>query len=220
MSFKVKICGLKTPQAVDTAVEAGASYVGFIFFKKSPRYIEPEEAAKLKTLLSPNVMAVSVTVNADDFLLDRIVDKLMPDLLQFHGQESPEHIKAVKARYGLPVMKAFSISRPADLNALKPYQGIADAFLFDAKAPKDAPLPGGNGISFDWSLLKQLDEDIEYMLSGGLNESNIADALNQTRTMAIDISSGVEVAPGVKDLAKIKTFFHTLEKALITRTPF
>lgn len=220
MSFKVKICGLKTPQAIDAAVKAGANTIGFIFFKKSPRYIEPEDAAKLKSLIPSGVTVVSVTVDADDLFLDRIIDKLSPDLLQLHGQESPERVQIIKARYGLPVMKAFSIRDAADLEAISPYRGIVDAFLFDAKAPEGSSLPGGNGISFDWSLLNLLDDNIEYMLSGGLNESNIADALNHTRATAIDVSSGVEAAPGVKDLTKIKAFFHALEKALMTRIRF
>lgn len=213
MTLDIKICGLKTDEAVAAALAGGASHVGFIFFAKSPRNVSVEEAARLRQAATGRAKAVAVTVDADDATLDEIVSTMKPDMLQLHGSETPERVAAIKARYGLPVMKAFAIREAADLEKIAPYRGVADRFLFDAKPPKGAELPGGNGIPFDWRLLAALDAGIDYMLSGGLNAGNIAEALRLTRAPGIDISSGVETAPGVKDAGLIKAFFEAVREA-------
>ncbi|WP_313556889.1 phosphoribosylanthranilate isomerase [Agrobacterium cavarae] len=209
----IKICGLKTPEAVERAVRRGATHIGFIFFEKSPRNIEPDIAGKLAEAVRGSVKIVAVTVNADNDELDEIIDLLKPDILQLHGSESPERVLSVKALYGLPVMKVFSIRDADDLAKIDPYIGIADSFLFDAKAPAGSELPGGNGVSFDWSVLRSLDEGVNYMLSGGLNADNVAEALAKTGAGGLDVSSGVESAPGVKDLARIDAFFDAVQLA-------
>jgi phosphoribosylanthranilate isomerase len=209
----IKICGLKTPEAVDRAVERGATHIGFIFFAKSPRNIEPDIAGMLADRVRGRTKIVAVTVDADADDLDEIIALLRPDILQFHGHESPERLLTVKAMTGLPIMKAFSIREPDDLRRIEPYIGIADRFLFDAKPPIGSDLPGGNGVTFDWSLLRSLDESVNYMLSGGLNKNNIADALSETGARGIDISSGVESAPGIKDLQMMDDFFAAVAEA-------
>lgn len=210
MSLDIKICGLKTPETLDAALAGGASHVGFIFFPKSPRNVEPAAAGALRRAAKGRALAVAVTVDADDVFLDAIVAAMSPDMLQLHGSETPERVAQVKARHGLPVMKAFSVSEAADLEKPKPCLGVADRFLFDAKPPKGSDLPGGNGVSFDWRLLAALDPGIDYMLSGGLNAANIGDALRLASPPGIDISSGVESAPGVKDAAMIADFFKSV----------
>ncbi|MRN65102.1 phosphoribosylanthranilate isomerase [Brucella sp. 10RB9213] len=213
MALDIKICGLKTPEAVAAALDGGATHIGFIFFPKSPRHITPDAAARLRAAATGRAVAVAVTVDADDETLDEIVKTVRPDMLQLHGGETPERVRFLKARYNLPVMKAFSIREAGDLEAIAPYRGIADHFLFDAKPPKGSELPGGNGISFDWNLLAALDADIHYMLSGGLNADNIAEALLKTGAPGIDISSGVECAPGEKDVRLIENFFQAVADA-------
>ncbi len=207
MKPDIKICGLSTPDAVDRAVENGASHIGFIFFEKSPRNIEPDLAGALADRVRGRTRIVAVTVDADNDDLDDIVALLRPDMLQLHGHESPDRVLAIKAVYGLPVIKVISIREGDDLKKIAPYIGIADSFLFEAKPPAGSELPGGNGVSFDWTLLRALDGDIDYMLSGGLNKGNIGEALRETGARAIDMSSGVESAPGVKDLGMIDEFF-------------
>ncbi|TIV97511.1 MAG: phosphoribosylanthranilate isomerase, partial [Mesorhizobium sp.] len=157
--------------------------------------------------------AVAVTVDADDAFLDEIVAKMRPDMLQLHGSETPARVAELKARYGLPVMKVLSVSEAADLERIKPYIGIADRLMFDAKPPKGSQLPGGNGVAFDWRILAGLDAGLDYMLSGGLNAANVGDALRLANPPAIDISSGVESAPGVKDPALIEQFFRAVRAA-------
>ncbi len=213
MVIDIKICGLKTPDAVAAALDGGATHIGFIFFPKSPRHITPQKAAGLRDAVKGRALAVAVTVDADDETLDEIVEAVKPDILQLHGHETPERVAFIKARYGLPVMKAFSVREASDLAAIAAYQGIADRFLFDAKPPKGSDLPGGNGVSFDWELLAALDADIDYMLSGGLNADNIAEALHKTHAPGIDISSGVERAPGEKDVRLIENFFRAVTDA-------
>lgn len=209
----IKICGLKTEEALAAALAGGASYVGFIFFPKSPRNIEPAEAGRLRRLASGKAKAVAVTVDAGDATLDGIVEAMAPDMLQLHGSESPARVTEIKARYGLPVMKALSIREKSDLDSVTAYAGVADRLLFDAKPPKGTELPGGNGMAFDWRLLEGIDPAIPYMLSGGLNVANIAEALAVARPSGIDISSGVESAPGVKDVRLIEAFFRAVAAA-------
>lgn len=202
----IKICGLKTADAVDAAIAGGASHLGFIFFAPSPRNIEPDMAAELAARARGKAACVAVTVNADDEMLDQIVETMRPGLLQLHGSEPPERVHELKQRHGLPVMKAFPVREAADLEAIKPYRGVADRMLFDAKPPKGADLPGGNGIAFDWPLLAGLDAGTGYMLSGGISAANVDQALSQAHPTGLDISSGVESAPGVKDIGLIEQF--------------
>ncbi|MFC3327027.1 phosphoribosylanthranilate isomerase [Mesorhizobium cantuariense] len=217
MALDIKICGLKTDAAMAAALAGGASHVGFIFFAKSPRYVEPAEAGRLRQAARGEAMAVAVTVDAGDAFLDEIVAKMQPDMLQLHGAETPERVAEVKTRYGLPVVKALPLSEAADLERIKPFIGISDRFLFDAKPPKGSELPGGNGVAFDWRILVGLDGGVDYMLSGGLNAANIGDALRLANPPGIDISSGVESAPGVKDPALIEQFFRAVRAARNTR---
>lgn len=213
MKPDIKICGLKTQEAIERAIARGATHVGFIFFPKSPRHIDPEVAAELTEPVRGRARIVAVTVDASDEDLDDIVHLLKPDILQMHGSETPERVLQVKALYGLPVMKAFSVRDASDLDRIDPYLGVADRFLFDAKAPAGSELPGGNGVSFDWKIMASLDESVDYMLSGGLNKDNVGLALASTRARGLDVSSGVESAPGVKDTAMIDAFFDAIAEA-------
>ena len=212
-TLDIKICGLNTDAALAAALAGGASHVGFIFFPKSPRNIAPAEAGRLREAAFGKASAVAVTVDADDALLDEIVAAMRPDMLQLHGHESPERVAAIKARTGLPAIKVFSVRDKADLDAIAPYRGVADRLMFDAKPPKGAELPGGNGVAFDWRILAGLDPSLDYLLSGGLNAANVGEALLLANPSGIDISSGVESAPGVKDPALIDDFFRAVRKA-------
>lgn len=218
MKPDIKICGLKTPEAVERALKRGATHIGFIFFEKSPRYIEPDQAGKLAEVARGKAKIVAVTVDSTNDYLDEIIALLRPDMLQLHGSESPERVLTIKAMYGLPVIKALSVRDAGDLKRVEAYLGIADRFLLDAKPPKGSDLPGGNGVSFDWSLLAWLDDGVDYMLSGGLNKDNIGEALAITRARAIDTSSGVERAPGVKSVEMIDEFFDAVESACVPET--
>jgi phosphoribosylanthranilate isomerase len=209
----IKICGLKTDAALAAALAGGASHVGFIFFPKSPRNIAPSEAGRLRKAAGGKAKTVAVTVDADNAFLDTIVAEMKPDMLQLHGSETPQRLTELKARYGLPVMKAISVREQADLATIAPYRGVADRLLFDAKPPKGSELPGGNGVSFDWTILARLDADVDYMLSGGLNAANIGEAMRLANPPGLDISSGVESAPGVKDTALIEQFFKAVRAA-------
>ena len=213
MNPAIKICGLSTPETLAAALDEGAAMVGFIFFAKSPRHVTPEQAASLRKAATGKADAVAVTVDADDAYLDEIVAAMQPDWLQLHGHETPERVHDVKARYGLPIMKALSVREAEDLHGAAPYIGIADRMLFDAKAPKGSELPGGNGVSFDWRLLAALDPGLDYMLSGGLNAGNVREALAITHAPGLDISSGVESTPGIKDIGLIKDFFAAVKDA-------
>ncbi|MBS7803106.1 phosphoribosylanthranilate isomerase [Rhizobiales bacterium TNE-4] len=202
----VKICGLKTPETLAAALDAGADMVGFVFFPKSPRHIDLATAEVLGRQAQGKALKVALTVDADDAALAAIVAALNPDLLQLHGHESPERVAAIRARFGLPVMKAIGVAHADDLKDVQAFAAVADRLLFDAKPPKDAAHPGGNGLAFDWSLLTGLDLSIPSMVSGGLDPANVAEALRRTRAQGVDVSSGVETAPGQKDPAKITAF--------------
>jgi phosphoribosylanthranilate isomerase len=215
MRLDIKICGLKTPDAVDHAVALGATHIGFIFFGKSPRYIEPADAGRLADRVRGRAKIVSVSVDSDNDELDEITAMLRPDILQLHGKESPDRVLTIKAVTGLPVWKALSISQASDLERIDDYDGIANRFLFDAKPPKNSELPGGNGVTFDWTLLKGLSERVDYMLSGGLNKDNVGEALRIARPTGIDTSSGVESSPGVKDLDMMDEFFAAVRAARV-----
>jgi phosphoribosylanthranilate isomerase len=213
MKPDIKICGLSTPDTVAAALNGGANAVGFIFFAPSPRNVEPEQAAALRQAARGRAKAVAVTVDADDAFLDTIVNAMRPDLLQLHGKETPARVAEIKARYGLPAMKAISVREASDLDAVAGYRGVADRLLFDAKPPRNAALPGGNGLSFDWRLLATLDPGLDYMLSGGLNAANVGEAIRLLDPPGLDISSGVESAPGVKDTGLIAEFFAAVRAA-------
>lgn len=215
MRLDIKICGLKTPDAVDHAVALGATHVGFIFFGKSPRHIEPADAGQLADRVRGRAKIVSVSVDADNDELDEIMAMIRPDILQLHGRESPDRVLTVKAVTGLPVWKALSISEAGDLERIDDYDGIANRFLFDAKRPKNSELPGGNGVSFDWTLLKGLSERVDYMLSGGLDKDNVGEALRIAKPTGIDLSSGVESSPGVKSLDMMDEFFAAVRAARV-----
>jgi phosphoribosylanthranilate isomerase len=212
MSVLVKICGLKTPEALDVALEAGADMVGFVFFPLSPRDVGLAAATELGRRVGDRARKVALTVDADDVLLRGIIDALRPDLLQLHGAETPARVQAIKARFGLPVMKAIAVEARADLAAVKRYDTVADRLLFDARAPREATRPGGLGKPFDWHLLEQLDLAVPYMLSGGLDPGNVAAALRITSAAGVDVSSGVERAPGEKDHDKIRAFIRAARR--------
>ncbi len=213
MSLIVKICGLKTPEALDVALESGADMVGFVFFAPSPRNLVPDTARELGERVKGRAGKVALTVDADDKTLDTIVDALKPDLLQLHGSETPERVAALRARFGLPVVKALPIAAKSDLDRIERYAKVADRLLFDARAPQDATRPGGLGKPFDWSLLEGVDPGIPFMLSGGLDAGNVAEALRITRAGGVDVSSGVERAPGEKDPDKIRAFIRAARAA-------
>lgn len=213
MDTRVKICGLREPAHVAAAVEAGAAYVGFVFFAKSPRNISLADAAALAAHVPPGVAKVALTVNATDAELDAITAAVPLDMLQLHGAESPERVAEVKARFGLPVMKAVGVAERADLAVLDLYQGVADQILVDAKPPKGAALPGGNGLAFDWTLMLGRVWRRPWMLAGGLTPENVALAVRSTNARQVDVSSGVEVAPGIKDEALIRAFINAARGA-------
>ena len=213
MSLIVKICGLSTPATLDVALEAGADMVGFVFFPPSPRHLDLAQARELGARVRGRAGKVALTVDADDATLGNIVETLRPDLLQLHGKESVARIRDIKQTFGLPVMKAIGVETAADLASLPGYAAVADRILFDARAPEAATRPGGLGMPFDWHLLENLALGIPFMLSGGLNAANIEDAVRITRAGGVDVSSGVESAPGVKDADMIREFIRAARAA-------
>jgi phosphoribosylanthranilate isomerase len=213
MPLLVKICGLKTPDALDAALEAGADLVGFVFFGPSPRNVSYEAARALGERVMGRAAKVALTVDADDATFERIVAALKPDMLQLHGKESPEQVRVLKKKFDLPVMKAIPVETADDLAAVAVYEKAADRLLFDARAPREATRPGGLGKAFDWTLLRNLNLGIPYMLSGGLDPDNVADALRITRAPGVDVSSGVERVPGEKDPDKIRAFVRAARAA-------
>jgi phosphoribosylanthranilate isomerase len=218
MGLIVKICGLSTPESLDAALEAGADMVGFVFFPPSPRSLAPKVARELGSHVKGRALKVALTVDADDGLFEAIMDALKPDILQLHGHECPERVTAVKARFGLPVMKAIPVETRADLAAIGRYRGVADRFLFDARAPREATRPGGLGKPFDWHLLENVGAGPDYLLSGGLDAGNVAEALAITGAPGVDVSSGVERRPGEKDPEKIAAFVKAAREAWKSRT--
>jgi phosphoribosylanthranilate isomerase len=213
MPLLVKICGLKTPDALDVALEAGADMVGFVFFPPSPRNLGIEAARALGEQVKGRAKKVALSVDANDAQLDRIVEALKPDMMQLHGRESPERVAAVRSRFHLPVMKALPIETRTDLSPIHLYAKVADWLLFDARAPREATRPGGLGKTFDWSLLENIAPGVPFMLSGGLDAGNVAEALRITSAPAVDVSSGVERAPGEKDPDKIRAFVRAARVA-------
>ena len=206
MTLLVKICGLSAPESVDAALDAGADMVGFVFFAASPRHVGLDVARALGARVAGRACKVALSVDADDAALEAGIAALKPDLLQLHGRETPDRVAAVKSRFRLPVMKAIAVAARSDLAIVPAYAKVADRLLFDARAPRDATRPGGLGTPFDWRLLKDIDLAIPFMLSGGLSADNVGEALRITRAPGVDVSSGVERAPGVKDAGKICAF--------------
>lgn len=203
---RVKICGLRTAGDVAAVAAAGAAYAGFNFFPRSPRYVTVDEARALALGAPEGLCKVALVVDADDATLDAIVGAVPLDMLQLHGQETPARVAEVKARYGLPVMKVIGVAGEGDLVSLTDFSLVADQLLIDAKPPKDAVLPGGNGLAFDWRLLVGRKWLKPWMLAGGLNAGNVAEAIRLTGARQVDVASGVESAPGVKDADKIADF--------------
>jgi phosphoribosylanthranilate isomerase len=208
MSLIVKICGLSTRETLDAALQAGADMVGFVFFPPSPRHLDLATARDLGRQARGRASKVALTVDADDATLANIVEALQPDILQLHGKETVARLRDIKQAFGLPVMKAIAVATPADLAPLPGYAAVADRILFDARAPKEATRPGGLGAVFDWHVLEKLDLRLPFMVSGGLDAGNVAEAVRVTRAGGVDVSSGVERAPGIKDPDMIRAFIR------------
>jgi phosphoribosylanthranilate isomerase len=208
MTLTVKICGLSTRETLDAALEAGADMVGFVFFPPSPRHLSLDAARDLAKGVKQRAIKVALTVDADDMTLEGIVEALAPDILQLHGHETPARVAEIKRKFGREVMKALPVERASDLAALPDYAAVADRILFDARPPRGATRPGGLGAVFDWQLLKDLDLKLPFMVSGGLHADNVAEAVRITRAGGVDVSSGVERAPGIKDVEMIRAFIR------------
>ena len=205
---EVKICGLKTTTEIDAAIDGGADYIGLVLFPPSPRNVSIEEAGRLAEHARGRTRIVALSVDADDALIDRIASDIAPDLLQLHGSEDMERIRRIRTLTQTGVMKAVKVATADDTEIAFRYHWVVDRILFDAKAPKDSPIPGGNGLQFDWHALEPVRGRMDFMLSGGLTPDNVADAIELTGAPAVDVSSGVESAPGVKDPARIRAFLQ------------
>jgi phosphoribosylanthranilate isomerase len=208
MSLMIKICGLSTRETLDVALQAGADMAGFVFFPASPRHIGLNTARDLGRQARGRALKVALTVDADDATLANIVEALQPDILQLHGKETVARLRDIKQSFGLPVMKAIAVETTADLASLAGDAAVADRILFDARAPAEATRPGGLGAVFDWHVLENLDLDRPFMVSGGLHAGNVAEAVRVSRAGGVDVSSGVERAPGVKDPEMIRAFIR------------
>ncbi len=208
MSVEVKICGLSEHDSVAAALAGGARFVGFVFYPPSPRHLSIERAAELARSVPAGIVRVGVVVDPTDEFLARLLDKAPLDMLQLHGKETPERVQAIKDRFRVRAMKAIPVAGETDPDAAKPYLGVADWLMFDAKPPKEKSdaMPGGNALAFDWRILRALRWPLPWMLSGGLDPDNLAEAATVSGATALDVSSGVESAPGVKDPAKIRLF--------------
>jgi phosphoribosylanthranilate isomerase len=213
MSLIVKICGLSTRETLDVALQAGADMVGFVFFPPSPRHLSLGVAEELGRQVRGRAQKVALSVDADDALLENSIEALRPELLQLHGSESVARVRDIKARFKVPVMKVIPVATKDDLAGLAGYAAVADRILFDARAPKDATRPGGLGAVFDWHVLEGLDLHVPYMVSGGLDAANVAEAVRVTGAGGVDTSSGVESAPGVKNPDKIREFIRAARAA-------
>lgn len=210
---KVKICGLGTEAALAAAIDGGADYVGLVFFPPSPRHLSPAAARALAAMARGRARIVALMVDPDDALIETVVAAVDPDLLQLHGEESPERVAEVRRRWARPVMKAVKVETAQDAELALRYQGVADLILFDARAPEGSLLPGGNGAPFDWRALAGVKDRIAYMLSGGLTPDNVAEAIRVTGAAIVDVSSGVEVRPGEKDPELIRRFLRAAKAA-------
>jgi phosphoribosylanthranilate isomerase len=208
MSVEVKICGLKTPAALEAALAGGADYVGLVFFPPSPRNVAPETAAALAAKARGRARIVTLTVDPDDALLDAIVAAAAPDLIQLHGDETPVRVAEIRGRWGRRIIKAVPVETAGDVQEARRYQAVADLVLFDARAPATSTRPGGNGAPFDWRSLLGLEDGLPFVLSGGLTPDNVADAIRLTGAAVVDVSSGVESRPGEKDPDLIRRFLR------------
>lgn len=206
MTIKTKICGIKTPEMLSCAVEAGARFIGFVFFPPSPRHVAIDTAKELALMLPTGVRGVGLFVDPSDVELEAVLGKVQLDMIQLHGKESPERVAEIKAKFAMPIIKAFPVSEVGDLDSVPSYERYIDWILFDAKPPKGATVPGGMGKSFDWSILESKGFARPWMLSGGLAPENVAQALSVLSPDAVDVSSGVEKIRGEKDAGKIKAF--------------
>ncbi|HWY83157.1 MAG TPA: phosphoribosylanthranilate isomerase [Roseiarcus sp.] len=213
MTPTVKICGLSTALTLDAALDAGADMVGFVFFPKSPRHIDWATARALGRQARGRATIVALSVDADDDTLKRVVDALSPDLMQLHGSETPTRVKEIRELCARPTMKAIGVATRGDLAAAQAYEGVADHLLIDAKPPKGAALPGGNGRPFDWSLTREFRPSVPWLLSGGLDPDAVEAAIALSQAGGVDVSSGVESAPGLKDPAKIRAFVAAARRA-------
>jgi phosphoribosylanthranilate isomerase len=216
MGLVVKICGLRTQETLNSALDAGADMVGFVFFPPSPRHVDFALARELGARVPGRVFKVALSVNADDDWLAASIAALAPDLLQLHGKETPQRVAVVRARFQLPVMKAIAVETQDDLTCVPDYAAVADQLIFDARPPRDATRPGGLGRPFDWRLLKNLDPRVPFMLSGGLDRDNVAEAIKITGARGVDVSSGVERAPGEKDPGLIRSFIQAARAHTLT----
>jgi phosphoribosylanthranilate isomerase len=214
MNAKVKICGLSTAPTLDKAVAMGVDLVGFVFYRPSPRYVTPDQARELAARVPGGIAKVALVVDMDNDELDEIVEALDPDMIQAHGHETPARVNEIKSRYNRPVIKAISVADAADFERARAYDEAADMILFDAKPPKSMnnPLPGGNGLAFDWELIAGRNEIGDFILSGGLDPDNVAAAIELTNPAIVDVSSGVETAPGKKDETLIAKFLENAKK--------
>ncbi|MEM1235050.1 MAG: phosphoribosylanthranilate isomerase [Pseudomonadota bacterium] len=208
----MKFCGLTRPEDIVAAAEAGAAYIGFNFFQKSPRYVTPDQAAALARLTPPEIIKVALVVDPTDALLKELVETVPLDLIQLHGAETPARVAEVKERTGLPVMKVLSVAEPGDVARIAAYEIVADQILVDARPPKGAELPGGNGVAFDWRLLDGRSWQTPWMLAGGLTSANVGEAVRVTGATQVDLASGIEAAPGVKDAGLMQAFAAALRE--------
>jgi len=210
-NVQIKICGLSTPETIMAAINSKADFIGFVFYEPSPRHLDIQTAKYLTASIPSNVKKVGLFVNPNDNYLQQILDEVALDFVQLHGTETPERVRDLKNQYKLPVIKSFPISAKQDLEAIKPYHGVADWFLFDAQAEK---LPGGNGKAFDWTILENFKSETPWMLAGGLKPENVLQALKITSPNAVDVSSGVETSQsGKKDATKIHSFISAVKQA-------
>lgn len=211
----VKICGLSTPESVAAAVEGGADFLGFVFYPRSPRNVTPDQAAELTKPVPPAVRTVALTADADDALLETIVATMRPGLLQLHGHETPERVADIRSRFGTPVMKVLSVASAEDVAKASAYEPVADMLMFDAKPPKEMKdaLPGGNALRFDWQLLAGAHFGKPWLLAGGLTPDNVAEAIRTSGAPGVDVSSGVEDAPGRKSIPLIRAFLKAAKAA-------
>lgn len=213
MTTQVKICGVTSNEAVDAALDGGADFIGLVFFPRSPRHVDVPTALKLADRARGQAKIVALFVDPDDRALDNIVDKVQPDFVQLHGDESGPRVREIKRRLHLPVIKAIRVGTAVDAARALRYNDAADLILFDSHPPKGAHLPGGNGQAFDWHALDDVKDKMKFMLSGGLTPDNVAAAVEATNAFAVDVSSGVERSPGVKDTKLIRSFLAAAKGA-------
>lgn len=211
MAVEAKICGINSRDALDTALDEGARYIGLVFFPKSPRHVTIAQGTELAAAAAGIAHVVALVADAGDRLLEEITEKVLPDYLQLHGHESPARVSEIKRHFHIPLIKAIPVARASDASQADGYLGKADLILFDAKPPPGAKLPGGNGIAFDWRALDGVKGKLDFMLSGGLNAGNVGEAIRLTGAKAVDVSSGVESAPGVKDPELIRLFLRAVK---------